>query len=252
MAAFRHMFLMVLNPDPAEYGEDISRRLVAAKGATARGEGDDGTGLESPPPELPFLEFSEGFLTVYRMMLGDFSRSWFTSDDWYLQACAEIFFVVFMLIVQIMMLNVLIAVVSESYDIAHVKAHDLYHRSRLNLAAELDAMGLTREGLHGLYWVSGWLLRILARDLETGSEEDSIDFEVQRAEDIERRTKLIVAESEIRIQESQENMRKDFERRFEAHGDKLDRVEALLQTVLKRLEGTTMHLPEKEFYTVPL
>jgi hypothetical protein len=45
----------------------------------------------------------------------------------------------------IIMLNVLIAVVSDSYDYAMTRASGLFLRTRLVLVAELDALGLTRE-----------------------------------------------------------------------------------------------------------
>jgi len=45
------------------------------------------------------------------------------------------------------MLNVLIAVVSDSYDYAMTRASGLFLRTRLVLVAELDALGLTEEVL---------------------------------------------------------------------------------------------------------
>ena len=45
----------------------------------------------------------------------------------------------------IVMLNVLIAVVSDLYDYAMTRASGLFLRTRLVLVAELDALGLTEE-----------------------------------------------------------------------------------------------------------
>jgi hypothetical protein len=47
--------------------------------------------------------------------------------------------------VVIILLNVLIAVVSDSYSYAKTKARQLFLRSRLELIAELDALGLSDE-----------------------------------------------------------------------------------------------------------
>jgi hypothetical protein len=47
--------------------------------------------------------------------------------------------------VVIILLNVLIAVVSDSYFYAKTKARQLFLRARLELIAELDALGLTDE-----------------------------------------------------------------------------------------------------------
>jgi len=43
------------------------------------------------------------------------------------------------------MLNVLIAIVSDSYDFAMTRASQLFLRTRLGLVAELDALDLTTE-----------------------------------------------------------------------------------------------------------
>jgi len=59
----------------------------------------------------------------------------------------EVYFLAFLFFVFIIMLNVLIAVVSGSYGFAMMRANNLFHVSRFELVAELDALGLTRRGL---------------------------------------------------------------------------------------------------------
>ncbi len=53
--------------------------------------------------------------------------------------------VLYLFFVVIVMLNVLFAVVSDSYDYAMKRAQQLFLRSRLECVAELDSLGLTHE-----------------------------------------------------------------------------------------------------------
>ena len=72
-------------------------------------------------------------LTMFNMgMLGDFDRDVFQSD------LSLVLFVAFIMIVVIVMLNVLIAIVSDSYDYGMVRSRKLFNRSRLEFAAEVE------------------------------------------------------------------------------------------------------------------
>ena len=50
----------------------------------------------------------------------------------------RVLLVFFVLVVMVVLLNVLIAIVSDSYDISMAKAEALYYRSRLELITEMD------------------------------------------------------------------------------------------------------------------
>lgn len=88
--------------------------------------------------ESPFSTVGESLLSVYRMMLGDFERDWFRISN--NQSAANymvLMFAMYMFIVTIILLNILIAVVSDSYDYAMIQAKTLYLRARLVSAAEV-------------------------------------------------------------------------------------------------------------------
>ena len=70
--------------------------------------------------------------SCYTMMLGDFET------DTFPDLFSTLIFVAYMFVVVICMLNVLIAIVSDSYDNAMVKSPELYYRSRLELIAEIS------------------------------------------------------------------------------------------------------------------
>jgi hypothetical protein len=60
---------------------------------------------------------------VYRMMIGDFEREWFPTPF------TLGLFLAYMFVVMILMLNVLIAVVSDSYDFAVIRSQVLFRRA---------------------------------------------------------------------------------------------------------------------------
>lgn len=87
-----------------------------------------------------FATVAETLISVYRLMIGDFEREWFQTP--FLVAL----FLAYTFIVMILLLNILIAVVSDSYDFAIVRSNVLFRRARLDLAAELEALsGLLRS-----------------------------------------------------------------------------------------------------------
>jgi hypothetical protein len=71
----------------------------------------------------PFSTAQEAFLSLYRMMLGDSDRSWFSSE------VATFFFFLYSFFVQIIILSMLIAVVSDSYDFAIIRSVKLFDRA---------------------------------------------------------------------------------------------------------------------------
>jgi len=136
-AMFASMFLILHSED--DDGDDD-------------GEGDGGF-LNDP---RPFQTFGQAGLSVFQMIMGNFEREWFEADTLNLSALSVFLFILFMFFVVIVMLNVLIAVVSDSYDLAMTRAENLFLRTRLELVAELDALGVTRDRQ-----LPAWLIRLL-------------------------------------------------------------------------------------------
>eukprot|EP00968_Pinguiococcus_pyrenoidosus_P009527 scaffold739_cov166-Pinguiococcus_pyrenoidosus.AAC.1 len=91
--------------------------------------------------EEPFSNVGEALLTSYQMFLGNFEREWFSAaPDTVSRQFAVIFFVAFLLVLNVLLLNVLIAIVSDSYSYSKTRSLRLFYRARLELAAELQAL----------------------------------------------------------------------------------------------------------------
>uniref|UniRef100_A0A7R9UG60 Ion transport domain-containing protein n=1 Tax=Pinguiococcus pyrenoidosus TaxID=172671 RepID=A0A7R9UG60_9STRA len=89
--------------------------------------------------QQPFNTVLETLLTSYRIFLGDFDRDWIDApDDPASRVIACGVFVLFLMIMNVLLLNVLIAVVSNSYETALNRSRGPYYRARLELAAELQ------------------------------------------------------------------------------------------------------------------
>merc|ERR1711998_41535 len=58
-----------------------------------------------------------------------------------------LFFVLFTFMVMVLLLNMLIAIVSDSYDYAMIRSKQLFLRARIELAAELVVIGYARSTL---------------------------------------------------------------------------------------------------------
>eukprot|EP00968_Pinguiococcus_pyrenoidosus_P006892 scaffold455_cov160-Pinguiococcus_pyrenoidosus.AAC.3 len=91
--------------------------------------------------EEPFRTVWEALLTSYRMFFGDFDRDWFAAaPDEVSRQFTVLTFAAFLLVLNILLLNVLIAVVNNSYQSSTKKSLRLFYRARLELAAELQAL----------------------------------------------------------------------------------------------------------------
>ena len=106
-------------------------------------------GRETPPQ---FERYFEAFLSMYRVLMGDFGNRFVFGDfgsgdespmhdfmDWWLQLC----FLTFTVVGMILMLNILIAVVSDSYEYAVICSRPLFLDARISLVADLNANSFT-------------------------------------------------------------------------------------------------------------
>jgi hypothetical protein len=176
---------------------------------------DDGDQLDwnladARPFHSPFFSF----LSVYQMIMGQFEVEWYQAESPGLTACSVLLFLVFMFFVVVVMLNVLIAIVSDSYDYALTRSEKLFLRARLVLVAELDALGLTktdflpplvdkwlqkankvaRRGTGGALSL-GALFRLQSKDSGGGIGKSSVGTEwTGRVLHMERSTEAIVDE----------------------------------------------------------
>jgi hypothetical protein len=85
----------------------------------------------------PFLTSWETLLSMFRILLGETHRYWFHSP-------MEIgLYVSYELVVVILMLNVLIAVVGDSYEYSIIRARTTFLETRVELVVELETLGMT-------------------------------------------------------------------------------------------------------------
>merc|ERR1719188_2446322 len=77
--------------------------------------------LLNPSGDSPFTGGAQSMVTVFLLMLGDFDRGWFEADSYY-PGIGIGLFVTFQIIVQVIMLNVLIAVVSDNHEFAQTRS----------------------------------------------------------------------------------------------------------------------------------
>ena len=84
-----------------------------------------------------FRTVFETLLTMFRCVLGESHRYWFHS------AMDISIYVLYEIIVVILMLNVLIAVVGDSYEYSIIRARTTFVETRVELVVELETLGLT-------------------------------------------------------------------------------------------------------------
>ena len=208
MFAFGTMFYLV-SVVPVARDERAAARFLRSRDEA------DGAGTSAHAAHFgvgaPFWTMEETLVTVYRMMIGDFERDWFGSTF------TLLLFLGYTFIVMILMLNILIAVVSDSYDYAVIKSRQLFCRTRLELAAELDVM--LPNARHGRYSplndgtppttnalsrLGASIMGRIGESIKMGRQHDDADEYAAddwlgRALDMERRTKKLVEDSEARI-----------------------------------------------------
>merc|ERR1740136_464189 len=91
---------------------------------------------------------------MYRMMLGDFDHYGFSAKSKAVTVVVKILFVAFTFLVMLILLNMLIAIISDSYDYAIIRAEELFLQARINLAAELVAIGVAKSNAEETYaWI---------------------------------------------------------------------------------------------------
>ena len=92
-----------------------------------------------------WTSWGETGLTAYRMLFGDFDRDWFRTKrgNGAINRFAVILFVCFQFLVGIVLLNILIAVVSDSYEYCMEQGEFNHAQVRLNIAAEFESLGLS-------------------------------------------------------------------------------------------------------------
>ena len=127
MLAFTTAFFLVLRPRSFE---DFDKSAFD----------DDVPDVPEDDDEIePFGNVPESLLTVFGMLIGNFERSWFYArPDDASDKVAIVLFVLFFVVVHISLLNVLIAVVSDSYDHAMSRSQKLYHGARLSLFVKMS------------------------------------------------------------------------------------------------------------------
>lgn len=99
---------------------------------------------ENPAPEKDVCGSAEYYLQTFTILLGDFGTF---ERDTFSTVFSVILIVVFSFMVVIVLLNVLIAIVSDSYEKCLIRSQSLFGRARVMLIAELVSFqNLLRPG----------------------------------------------------------------------------------------------------------
>jgi len=98
---------------------------------------DDQTGKGGP-----FSSLGDSFLTTYTMMLGGYNRWWFDSSSVAVTNFSISAFAIFMFVVYIVLLNMLIAIVGDSYAFAMTKAPLLFDETQCAMSIEHIVTGV--------------------------------------------------------------------------------------------------------------
>lgn len=106
-----------------------------------------------PPVAFPHCDFWESLLKVYTMMMGEIG----TEQRYSGSLVAQLLYVVYAFVVVILLSNMLIAIVTDLYEvIQHDRAAIVFWSNRLDFVAEMDAISYgTRKRIRGCFGESG-------------------------------------------------------------------------------------------------
>ena len=133
----------------------------------------------------------------------------------------------FIFVVIVVLLNVLIAIVSDSYDLSMAKAEALYYRSRLELITETAPIASR---------LPKWMLPTNDKDSITKSITEALnEAKKDKADDPNRLNYTINAVEAIvenRSQRTEQNLREAMETRVTALETKIDKLTEMIQKLL--------------------
>lgn len=132
-----------------------------------------------------------------------------------------------MFIVSVVMMNILIAIVSDSYEHAMIRAERLFLRARLEIAAELDSLFALTRGVNNntgctrlsrssccqtiLKTMTSPFIRVFAMKSRAGVVELETEMWTARAQDMENRMRTAVTQTEKRLERTISRMQKQLQ-----------------------------------------
>ena len=166
-------------------------------------------------------------------------------------------FVLNTFIVMVIALNMLIAIVSDSYEYAQIRASKLFLRTRVELAAELVAIGAARSrapsvAIDTLGRLLAPMKRVLQLTAEPADGEDGDDDggggddddEWQgRALEMERRTQAAVSDSRVQLEARFGEMDARFSEMHDEMDARFGAIERRLGEVLGAVQGLALVPP---------
>jgi hypothetical protein len=185
--------------------------------------------------------------STYQIMLGQFPKDNFSR---FAPACL---FLIYTLIVMIVMLNVLIAVVSDGYDYAMTKSKPLFFKARLELVAELDISIFGKRHLDSIDSMLEPLMSTMKFVLRTKQDKGELDIEKEavwegKLQHLERTFAAANKASEKRIQNLERTITRSVtEARTEANKASEKQIKASekqIQSLKKELTSSHMSLTE--------
>jgi hypothetical protein len=178
--------------------------------------------------------------STYQIMLGQFPEDNFSR---FAPACL---FLIYTLIVMIVMLNVLIAVVSDGYDYAMTKSKRLFFKARLELVAELDHLFslVSRQHLDSIDNMLEPLMSTMKFVLRTKQDKGELDIEEEavwegKLQHMERTFAAANKASEKRIQSLERTVTRSVTEANKASEKQIKASEKQIQSLKKELTDMT-------------
>jgi len=167
-------------------------------------------------PAAAFGPFGDSVWEVFGMLTGAFESGNYPAST----VLARTLFYAYMIVVFIIMMNVLIAVVSDSWANAQAHAKTLFRRGQLQYSALFDALGLTkvRKLPHRAHKVSTTYRSCLNQSHSWADEEEDASAESlqQRILELEQQVKLAEGASWTKLEAKMEGMMAKMEVRLRA------------------------------------
>ena len=179
-------------------------------------------------------------ITLWRIMLGDIEMVWLQSSD--VEVWTQALFLLYTFVVVIILLNMLIAVVSDSYEHAMMESHNIFLRNRLERAAAISGSNNSVASPFLVERVLRPLLKpLLAAEAALSDDTSGADdVWVCRALEQEKRTRAVVMEqgktlaAKVDATESKVESKVDAIR--EAMESKVDAVEGKVDAIREAME----------------
>ena len=190
-----------------------------------------------PSSEEGYASLPDVFYTLYNVMIGGGADDVYFAGSRSPEVSIALYFS-FMLIVAIVLLNLLIAIMGDSFDRVQENAEDVFQRERAGQLVEME-LNMTNEELKNEEYFPKYVDVLMAAD---GSGSDS-----GAGEEWSGRINILRKHMDARQKESQKEMKEqveDLEKKMKEQGEGLEKVmkKDMKEQLLMQVEGLESRL----------